>query len=1233
MTDRAAAYAALCGRITEAAAHHELNDLLTADALRAAADLMNSADMTSDRSAALVLKTFHVLRFLAGPAGPDRARLAEASRRLAATLPTLPEADRASTGKLGLRVFSIYERNGDRDLLYMAVALLRTELADSPADHPDRPKYLASLCHALRTLFQRGGDAGFLSAAMVAGLEGMSAADTGHPDRALILSNLGNALFSLAERAGEAGQLAGAVQIYRAALAAAGPESGIRAMVLSNLGNALCALATRTGDAGQLAEAVQVARAAADAAAGGPVHAAALSNLSIALTRQYSRTDELALLAEAAAVARAAVDAAPAEHPDRVGFLAHLGDILRKLCESTGDADGLAEAVQIGRAAVEATPAEHPHRAGHLGFLGTAMRMLAEHTGDASLLAEAIGTLQGAVQAAPAGSAVQVSCLSQLGLAGQARFDRTGDDSQLTEAVLAARQAVAATAPGSPESAVYLSQLGTGLQKLYYRRGDTSLLMEALQVKQAALAAIPGDHPHRALQLSSLGETAIALYERTGSDEILAEAIKTYRSALALFPGDHPDRGTCLSNLGGALRLRFKHTKGSQHLAEAIQAARDAVAAVPADDHRRCAYLTNLAVNLQDLFAETADANHGAEAVLVSREAVRAARGRNPLRAECLRNLGWSLVLQATRDRVPDVAELGEARRCYLEAAICTEAAPRLRIEAYQKAVLLTDDWTESGEEALALVEAAIGLIAELATRGLVPLDRERQLAAAGSLAALAAGVAVSAGRPERAVELLEQTRGLLVAEVMDARTSDLSQLRERFPDVAAAFDDLRLRLDVLSSPGDMPVDGGSPEAALRADLARLPVLDVFQARRDAQAAWTELIDRIRQLPGFSGFLTAPHGSRLTEQAGSGPIVYLYASARRCDALILTGDQRAPVTLVPLPDLTEGTAQNQADRLRAASRAVADPDADYSAKTAAQAAMLDILAWLWDAVTGPVLAALGYAQVPGPGERWPRIWWCPVGVLACFPVHAAGHHRDLSPGGPAGQAAARTVMDRVISSYTTTVRGLAYARAQHPDSAADTAVIIAVADAPGVPALPGVGAEADLIAAVVPGAQVLPRPTREGVLAALPRYRFAHFACHGFANWRAPAQSQLIMYDHQTAPLTVSDIGALRLTGSLAYLSACETTLTTPALADEAVHITGAFQLAGYQHVIGTLWPVNDTVTRQISSDFYRRLTGHGTSPPDPSRAAGALHGATRKVRDQYPGAPNLWAGHTHTGT
>ena len=100
----------------------------------------------------------------------------------------------------------------------------------------------------------------------------------------------------------------------------------------------------------------------------------------------------------------------------------------------------------------------------------------------------------------------------------------------------------------------------------------------------------------------------------------------------------------------------------------------------------------------------------------------------------------------------------------------------------------------------------------------------------------------------------------------------------------------------------------------------------------------------------------------------------------------------------------------------------------------------------------------------------------------------------------------------------------------------------------------------------------------------------------------------------------------------LAYLSACSTALTRAAeLIDEAIHLTAAFQLAGFPHVIGTLWEIDDTIAATIADTFYTHLR---TRPDtlDTRHAADALHHAVRAVRDTYPRTPSLWAAHLHAG-
>ena len=69
--------------------------------------------------------------------------------------------------------------------------------------------------------------------------------------------------------------------------------------------------------------------------------------------------------------------------------------------------------------------------------------------------------------------------------------------------------------------------------------------------------------------------------------------------------------------------------------------------------------------------------------------------------------------------------------------------------------------------------------------------------------------------------------------------------------------------------------------------------------------------------------------------------------------------------------------------------------------------------------------------------------------------------------------------------------------------------------------------------------------------------------------------------------------------------------------------------MAGYAHVIGTLWSVDDEIAAEVASDVYPGLTASG---PDAAAAAPALHRAVRKIRARHPTLPALWAAHVHVG-
>ena len=109
----------------------------------------------------------------------------------------------------------------------------------------------------------------------------------------------------------------------------------------------------------------------------------------------------------------------------------------------------------------------------------------------------------------------------------------------------------------------------------------------------------------------------------------------------------------------------------------------------------------------------------------------------------------------------------------------------------------------------------------------------------------------------------------------------------------------------------------------------------------------------------------------------------------------------------------------------------------------------------------------------------------------------------------------------------------------------------------------------------------------------------------------------------------MTQVARLRLNNAeLALLSACSTARPGRRLTDEAIHLAAPFQLAGYRHVIGTLWPVNDAAAVMIADGIYAAITAH----PGTGDIAGAVHAATRKLRDQWADRPSVWASHIHVG-
>ncbi|TGZ03045.1 CHAT domain-containing protein, partial [Streptomyces rhizosphaericola] len=582
---------------------------------------------------------------------------------------------------------------------------------------------------------------------------------------------------------------------------------------------------------------------------------------------------------------------------------------------------------------------------------------------------------------------------------------------------------------------------------------------------------------------------------------------------------------------------------------------------------------------------------------------------------------------QLDRARLGEPVDLPATARTARDCACNPVAHIGARIRA-ARVWGMASAWAGRDAEALEGYAYAVGLLPRIAPRSLARADQEARLLVSEGLASDAAALAIGRGEVDRALALLEQGRGVLLAQGVENRT-DVSRLQALAPDLAAEFERIRDRLDGPPGPSPAPdLTPGGPGVAFRGahEAAAVAEERLALARR-----WDELLAEIRVLPGLEGFLRPPSVPELTAAATGGPVVVVNVSPYRCDALVVTAG--AGIDVVPLPRLTlDDTVARAAEFVEGVGTAYGENGVDDA--VAMMRTLSGTLAWLWDTVAAPVLEHLGLDAVPGDGgpvgsvagagDGLPRLWWCPTGRLSFLPLHAAGR----------GAADSGTwVVDRAVSSYTPTLRALVRARdglAAGP-SARPGPLVVALAETPGAAPLAGVAREVEVIAELFPERRLLSGPdaTVAAVGRALEDHPWVHFSCHGVSEPLNPSRSGLILYDGR---LTASDAATRRPRNpQLAVVSACSTAQGGTTLSDEAVQLVSSLQLAGYPHVIGTLWPVADRLATHLTEEFYRALS-EDIARGRPIDPAMALHLTVRSLRDRYARAPHLWAAHIHTG-
>jgi tetratricopeptide (TPR) repeat protein len=864
---------------------------------------------------------------------------------------------------------------------------------------------------------------------------------------------------------------------------------------------------------------------------------------------------------------------------------------------------------------------------------------------DLNVISSAVRLWQRIVAATADNHRDRASRLSNLSAVLKVRFGRTGDLADLNAAVKAARQAVDATAHDHPELESYLCNLCVGLWTRFERTGDLGDLDMAVEAARQAVAASLDDHLKRARNLANLGAALSLRFGRVGDLVDLNAAVEAMRQAADTLPRNNPDRAVCFANLAVVLKVRFGRNEDLADLNAAVKAAQQAVDATAENHPNRAGYLCNLGDIIGAQFKRTGNLEDLEEAIKMGWQGVNATPDNHPELARRLYYLG--LNLRTRFGRTGEVVHVTEALAVFATAVEATAAEPSVRIHAAQAVAFLATALQVRRSEAIypaELLETAVRLLPETAQLQLDRSDQQHVLGGFAGLASDAAALVLAStdtpgpGKAARALGLLELGRAVLLSHSLNTR-SDLTNLRDQHPDLAARFIRLRDELDPPST-ADTPFSDLAVDADIGSERRNRGTGD----RHQLAAEFAATVDEIRELDGFLTFLCPPEPEELIADAAQGPVVVFNVSRLRSDALLVATDG---ITALPLPNLDYHVLTEKISSFQQALRDAQDPVLSPEKRDDADATLNEILEWLWDSATGPVLHSLGFRNTVktqlDAKVTWPRIWWAPGGLLAQLPLHAAGHHRDSAKDGRRD-----TVIDRVVSSYTPTVRALRYARrhiAALPAPA--NALIVAMPTTPGHNPLPQVHAEVTMLQGRLPRHDLLinklspqedpnvvyeSAPTKANVLARLADCSIAHFACHGTSDPTDPSRSRLLLY-HTMDPLTVASLAPVRLEqAKLAYLSACRTAFNNvDGLIDEAIHLATAFQLAGFRHVVGTLWEIGDRLAVYIADAFYTALQTE-SGDIDTSRAAYALHHAMRSAREMLPAPLSRWAAYIHAG-
>ncbi|CAE6466667.1 unnamed protein product [Rhizoctonia solani] len=1149
------------------------------------------------------------------------------------------------------------------------VAQTEGSLASSPENRPFATEVLRKLDALLKQLIPQAGDPEYLSLSIRCGVRALSLISPDDKDTLGWLNNLGNSYWMRFGYLGIPDDLSMALRYYTQAKARLPQGSPISHRILHNLGNCYLNRFQYQGTSEDLDHAVECYREALSLTSeGDPDMASRLSGLSAVLYERSCLRHETKDLEEAIEYQGKAVELTNQQSSDLPGWLGNLSNLYQSRFEHLGNPEDAENAIKCASRGISMLPEGHPLMGSLLNNLGDSHRARYDMAGAEEDLLKAIDSHRQALLLAPQGHPSLPGRLSTLGESYLARYKHLGSEEDMQKAIECQQQALLLAPEGHPKRVNYLATMGISYLIRFESRGRIRDIDDAVGYFQQSMSLIPKGHANIPNLLNSLANAYFKRYTRLEQPEDLARSIESHREAINLtpstntslpglfinmgnsyclkfenygrlddintaidcqmravdlLPDKHANRAAALSRLGHSYLARSTRPDSDQDIEFAVNCLSKAVDLTPEESMSKPKFIHFLAQAYSHRYDKKSDVKDLEKAAELQSQALSLTPSDHPLTVLGLKELAalYQKLFESRKDRI----FLDKSIDYYQSAAQHTAGDPRVKLFSAHSWARLATLMSRPAHEQLKAYTTAMDLVPQL----LLPMksikDRYRQIPRLGDSVLGAAAVAINAQMYDTALEWLEQGRSIVWNQML--RLQDpLDELQLKHPVLAT-------RIREVSS--ELHHSSFASQSYTLTNLSDSYTLELAaQNYRRLAEEYAQLLDQVRQLPGFETFLKGRKSNELLRAADTGPVVVVNVDQFRCDVLIIKSNSDK-IVHIPLPNLSQRQLKDVNEQLMLSLRYQHIQDRSRASRSVKSKSRINhkeriasILTSLWYDLVKPVVDSLGYQPRPGTSAaQLPRITWCTTGPLSFLPLHAAGDY---------AQSDAR-LFNCAVSSFTPTLESLIITSPRSESmSLQPTLLAIGQENTAGHAALPGTRKELETIRSHFNSQASYKQledqdATPDSVLSNMAQYDWVHLACHAHQNIRDPASSGFFLHD---GTLSLASIAQGRLQNKgLAFLSACQTATGDESLPDEAAHLAAGMLVAGYRSVIATMWSIMDEDAPLIADRVYANLFDITRSQNSHWDSARALHEAVSELRSKVgEKAFFRWAPFVHIG-